>query len=75
MFKLNSRFRSVLFNFSKIPLNKCLVLMEEEVDEVGDRKKYSTMPLRHIAPYTGISKPAAAQVKKLLRLGPTERKF
>jgi len=49
--------------------------MEEEVDEVGDRKKYSTMPLRHIAPYTGISKPAAAQVKKLLRLGPTERKF
>lgn len=75
MFKLNSRFRSALLNFNKIPLNKCPVLTEEELDKMGDRTNYSTMPLRHLAPHTGISKSAAVQAKKLLRLGPTERKF
>jgi hypothetical protein len=75
MFKLNHRLRSALLNFNKIPLNKCLVITDEELDKMGDRTEYSTMPLRHLAPYTGISKSAAAQVKKLLRLGSTERKF
>jgi hypothetical protein len=75
MFKTNSRLRSALLSFNKIPLSKCLVLIKEELDKIGDRKEYSTMPLRHLAPQTGISKSAAAQVKKLLRLGPTEQKF
>jgi hypothetical protein len=49
MFKLNSRFRSALLNFNKIPLNKrCLVLTEEELDKTGDRKEHLTMPLRHL---------------------------
>jgi hypothetical protein len=45
------------------------------LDKIGDRKEYSTMLLRHLAPHTGISKSAAAQVKTLFRLGSTERKF
>lgn len=72
MFNLNGRLRSALLNFNKIPLNKYLAITEEELDKIGDRKEYSTMPLRHLAPHTGISKSAAAQVKTLFRLGSTE---
>lgn len=75
MFKLNSRFRSALLNLNKIQLKNCLVLMEEELDKMGDRKEYSKMQLRHLVPDTGISKSAAAQVNKLLRFGPTEQNF
>jgi hypothetical protein len=45
------------------------------MDKTGDRKEYSKQSLRHLAQDTGISKSAAVQVKKLLRLGHTEQSF